>query len=193
MIYVRLASFIGNSYRDFNLEKMKEGIYNSIAEDLARVKEPDSEVVSIVIPESMGEDRFNMLSSVLGCNNMLGHIKSTFRVLDCIVEKDWNEDLNKTKVIADFFNNIIIPIFAYSEKDTKFVNMENNSYMTSFEYVDSRRMEINKQERIKVENDEPFTDEELRRIFVGSGVSIEDLKQPTASSNSVTKMSLFDK
>lgn len=27
MIYVRLASFIGNSYRDFNLEKMKEGIY----------------------------------------------------------------------------------------------------------------------------------------------------------------------
>lgn len=134
-----------------------------------------------------------MLSSVMCCNNMLGHIKSTFRVLDCIVEKDWNEDLNKTKVIADFFNNIIIPIFAYSEKDTKFVNMENNSYMTSFEYVDSRRMEINKQERIKVENDEPFTDEELRRIFLCSGVSIEDLKQPTTPSNSVTKMSLFDK
>ena len=131
-------------------------VYNSIAEDPARVKEPDSEVVSRVTPESM------------------------------------NEDLNKTKVIADFFNNIIIPIFAYSEKDTKFVNMESNSYMTSFEYVKNIRMEINKQEQVKIEDDEPFTDEELHRIFVGSGVSIDDLKQTTEPTNGVTKMSLFD-
>lgn len=180
MIYVKLSNFIGDNYLDVNLHKMKENIYDEIAKQVMTAQDPSEEVISILVPSNMDKPRFEILGKVMGSQNILGHLKATFRVLDSKIETDWNEDKRKTEVITKFFNDLALPIFAFQEVEKKFIDVNNNTTMNSFEYVKTMRMSLNPSEQIKT------------REIKTSTLNVDDLVPERDDNTGIIKMSLFN-